>query len=568
MVRRPRSIEVAWTLALVACGADPEASRSAHVAAAQVCTQHAFLGNGPDEGNPGWHQEAQGLTHDADYWYATQNPGFFVDPVGGTVAGGPRLWRIPVTTDLSSGVSCGAGGVSCKGLVETPLRDAGYNHYGDLDFHEFDGRGYILIPIEGGDPGPGVAVFRADATLEFVAFAPVPGQSHWGWLAVDPAGILVSSDGGLVDEFRRYQVDWAHLRDAGELRMSLLDLVVLHDETGGALALDSPQGGEFADDDGQLLYFSNGFIGDQHPTWGVHVFHTRPGAGAECGAHGSPCLIARRIERSHDGPGGFAFEFDPTFDVYEEAEGLTFWDLDLDGRAPGLRGQLHVILLDNDALTSDDVYVKHYRRTFGDALPPQIVCPPSIAVECTGPAGVSAADPQLAPFFGGVGATDACDPAPSISNDAPPVLPMGETAVTFTATDASSNSASCTSSVRVGDTTPAALALALSPALLWPPNHKLVPVTAAVTAADRCDPAASFQLVSITSNEPPDGIGDGHRAPDIEGASFGAADTSFALRAERSGAGVGRVYTVVYRATDATGNTSEATATVTVPLHP
>lgn len=560
-------VAVAWTLALVACGVAPDARRSGHGFAAQVCTQHTFLGNGPDEGNPGWHQEAQGLTHDADHWYATQNPSFFAVPIGGAIAGGPRLWRIPVTTDLSSSVGCGSGGVSCKDLIETPLLDAGYNHYGDLDFHEFDGRGYILIPIEGGDPGPGVAVFRADATLEFVAFAPVPGQSHWGWLAVDPGGILVSSEGGLVGEFRRYQVDWVHLRDAGELRISPLDFVVLQDETDGALALDSLQGGEFADDDGELLYVSNGFIGDQHPTWGVHVFHTRPGAGAECGAHGSSCVIARRIERSHDGSGGFAFEFDPTFDVYEETEGLTFWDLDLDGRAPGLRGQLHVILLDNDALSDDDVYVKHYRRGFGDPLAPEIVCPPTIAVECTSPSGVSAADPQLAPFFGGVRATDACDAAPSISNDAPPILPIGETAVIFTATDASSNSASCTSSIRVGDTTPATIDLVLSPALLWPPNHKLVPIAAAVTTADRCDPAVSFQLISITSNEPPEGIGDGTGAPDIQGASLGTADTGFALRAERSGTGRGRVYTIAYRAMDAAGNTSEATATVTVPQH-
>src|SRR5262245_4466973 len=105
-------------------------------ATAQVCTQHTFIGNAPDEGNPGWHQEAQGLTHDADYWYVTQNPSFrgIIDI--------PLLWRIPVTTNLSSGVDCGAGGVSCKSIIETPLFAAGYNHYGDLDFYDFNGQGY------------------------------------------------------------------------------------------------------------------------------------------------------------------------------------------------------------------------------------------------------------------------------------------------------------------------------------------------------------------------------------------------------------------------------------------
>jgi hypothetical protein len=178
---------------------------SGHAQIAQpCCSQHTFLGNSPDEGNPGWHQEAQGLTHDADYWYVTQNPAF--RPLGNEVVGGPRLWRIPVTTNLSSGVDCGAGGVSCKELRDTPLFQAGYNHYGDLDFYEFDGQGYLLIPIEGYF-GPGVAVFRADETLSFVAFAQVPGQTKWGWLTIDPNGLLVSSDGGLIYDFRRYTVD-------------------------------------------------------------------------------------------------------------------------------------------------------------------------------------------------------------------------------------------------------------------------------------------------------------------------------------------------------------------------
>ena len=37
------------------------------------------------------------------------------------------------------------------------------------------------------------------------------------------------------------------------------------------------------------------------------------------------------------------------------------------------------------------------------------------------------------------------------------------------------------------------------------------------------------------------------------------------LRAERSGKGNGRIYTVTYRATDASNNTTTKTATVIVP---
>jgi len=47
----------------------------------------------------------------------------------------------------------------------------------------------------------------------------------------------------------------------------------------------------------------------------------------------------------------------------------------------------------------------------------------------------------------------------------------------------------------------------------------------------------------------------------------GTPATSFLLRAERSGQGDGRVYTIVYRATDSAGNSGLAAAYVRVPKH-
>jgi hypothetical protein len=46
----------------------------------------------------------------------------------------------------------------------------------------------------------------------------------------------------------------------------------------------------------------------------------------------------------------------------EELEGLTIWNLD-NGAAPGVAGQIHVQLVDNDDLSSDDYYLKHYRAS-------------------------------------------------------------------------------------------------------------------------------------------------------------------------------------------------------------
>lgn len=97
------------------------------------------------------------------------------------------------------------------------------------------------------------------------------------------------------------------------------------------------------------------------------------------------------------------------------------------------------------------------------------------------------------------------------------------------------------------------------PATLWPPNDKLVPVTAAITAKDDYDPEPEIKLISITASEALD-------ANDIQDAQLGTDDRSFSLAAKRAGNNMaGRIYTVTYSATDGSGNKSIASATVTVP---
>ncbi len=115
------------------------------------------------------------------------------------------------------------------------------------------------------------------------------------------------------------------------------------------------------------------------------------------------------------------------------------------------------------------------------------------------------------------------------------------------------------------DQAPPVIIVSLSPAVLWPPNHTLATINATITVSDNCDPDPRVELVSVTSSEPDNGLGDGDKADDVQGASIGTDDRSFMLRAERSGAGAGRTYTVTYRATDKSGNSTLATATVVVP---
>jgi Kelch motif protein/galactose oxidase-like protein len=97
---------------------------------------------------------------------------------------------------------------------------------------------------------------------------------------------------------------------------------------------------------------------------------------------------------------------------------------------------------------------------------------------------------------------------------------------------------------------------------LWPANHKLVEV-ATVTASDELG-LSSFN-VTATSSEPEDGLGDGDTAPDILITGSGLGPRLVQLRAERSGTGPGRTYTITASATNVAGLSASATATCTVP---
>lgn len=145
-------------------------------------------------------------------------------------------------------------------------------------------------------------------------------------------------------------------------------------------------------------------------------------------------------------------------------------------------------------------------------------------------------------------------------------LALGTHAITLRVTDTHDAIDTDTISVVIEDTTAPMISVSLDPATLWPPNHRMVDVFATVTASDVCS-GVTVQLVSVTSSEPDDaqGGGDGNTVDDVQGVSMGTADFSFALRAEREGAGVGRVYTAVYSATDGSGNTATAAGVSTVP---
>jgi hypothetical protein len=121
----------------------------------------------------------------------------------------------------------------------------------------------------------------------------------------------------------------------------------------------------------------------------------------------------------------------------------------------------------------------------------------------------------------------------------------------------------CSSAVAVVDTTPPTIqSVSATPNILWPPDHKMLPVNVKVLSSDICDPALACRISSVSSNEPVNGLGDGDTAPDwvITG------DFTLNLRAERSGTGKGRIYTISVMCTDDSGNSSAATTNVRVPF--
>ena len=195
--------------------------------------------------------------------------------------------------------------------------------------------------------------------------------------------------------------------------------------------------------------------------------------------------------------------------------------------------------------------------TIFDSTPPVISCPADTTIEC---------DESTAPTnTGNATALDTCDPSPLVTYAdvvTPGICPQEEIITrTWTATDECGNSSECTQSINVVDTTPPVIQnVTANPNDLWPPNHKMVQVTVVATATDNCDPTPDCTISNVSSNEPVNGLGDGNTAPDwvITG------DLTVDLRAERSGKGDGRIYTIEVTCTDECGNSSTATAGVTV----
>lgn len=136
-----------------------------------------------------------------------------------------------------------------------------------------------------------------------------------------------------------------------------------------------------------------------------------------------------------------------------------------------------------------------------DTTPPVLSVPAGAAIS-TGTAPVPATHPAIQAFLAGASATDIVDPSPNITTDAPAAFPAGTTTVRFTATDASGNVVSATSTVTVS------VAGSPPPPLPPPPAPTQPPLSAPDTTPPRDVSGVRAQsgdrLVVVTWALPPD----------------------------------------------------------------
>jgi hypothetical protein len=228
--------------------------------------------------------------------------------------------------------------------------------------------------------------------------------------------------------------------------------------------------------------------------------------------------------------------------------------LDPFGRHFFYTGEIDEVEAFNRALSDAEIQAIYFAGSAGKCKSSTAVNQPPVAV-CQSRIVVAPANSCQVPASVDGGSHDPDGDALTLSQSPAGPYGLGITPVTLTAQDPGGLSSQCQTTVTVLDQTPPAVgATSASPNALWPPNHKMVPVTILTSATDNCG-SASCQIVSVSSNEPLDADGDWTITGNL----------TLNLRAERLGTGAGRVYTVTVLCTDASGNGSTKTVKVTVP---
>jgi hypothetical protein len=312
-----------------------------HVAHAKEIKEIKYLGNYPSNKKGSWTHRLQGIAHSGSDWLFTQKQ---------------VLWKVPVHFDLRKTKKLSTNqnkwpGVRKVGMPQV-LKNKKYDHFGDLDC----ARGYIFIPVEGGNRTPVIAVFKYP-TLQFIDYAEMTGKKRAGWCAISNNGELFTSHNAITQStpIEIYAIDWNLLR-RGKLKLRFKKyyrLTGIPAEYGRDIST-YVQGGDFSDD-GNYLFIVNGKmlnptkrIKEKTGDKGVWVFRNNNN------------MTGRFVMKSNQKK-GFRYQFKPG--SFQEPEGITYWDLDKKvQKNKHNEGQLHVILLNKlNTAKHNSTWIKHYR---------------------------------------------------------------------------------------------------------------------------------------------------------------------------------------------------------------
>ncbi len=196
--------------------------------------------------------------------------------------------------------------------------------------------------------------------------------------------------------------------------------------------------------------------------------------------------------------------------------------------------------------------------------------PPTLSVPADSSAPANASCQAVIPdVVTGSSASDNCGGATITQSPAAgTIVGAGTHPITVTAKDGAGNQTSKVVNFTVIDSTPPVITLNANAINLWSPNHQYETVTVAdlvSSVSDNCDASvsvASVYVTRVTSDELENGKGDGNTLNDIV---IGPDCHSVQLRAERNGNLNGRVYTIMLKLSDASGNVTTAAAKVYVP---
>ncbi len=299
-----------------------------------------YLGDHPNDRENFWSDNTQGLANDGENWFV----------IRGFTGGDTRIYKVPLTYDLSSSSQ---GNHPSTGVPDS-LKKAGYGHFGDPD----RSGEFLFVPAQGAGVRPRIAVFRT-SDLSFVDSAEilVLDKSGGGWVAIRPGTNTLWVSGGAIDDGRElseYAIDWNRLRAKGSLALTYKRTINLYSWDGVAtMTVNSMQGGVF-NSDGSIMYIASGFCDS---VGYVHAFYIAKDKG----------ILQASTSNGGDAPFNYKTEPDDLICVFgecactsDEAEGIDWIDVEGKG-VPGIpRGKLHVVLIDNDLLTKDNLFLKHY----------------------------------------------------------------------------------------------------------------------------------------------------------------------------------------------------------------